>query len=167
MSSPIHHSANSISDWFWHIIDDAGGHSRRLKTTLRSMPDDHLYRFALEFMFAADMLHQDRFIDQMQYASEDNVLDMSHWVVSQGRDFFNAVWNDPQLVGSYPGSAKGSLTNLHAIAELVLEERHGAWPEDIIDLWDHFYDSPYPTVTDYWADRQNSDSTAQAPAPRP
>jgi len=158
MDSNTRQDPSNISEWFWGIIDSAQGRPAQLTTHLRLLSNNDLYHFAIEFMFAADLLCKDSIIDQMEYASEDNILDFSHWAVSQGKGFYYSLWSEPQLVATYPGSSKASSTNLHAIAESVLEERTGEWPEDIIDIWDDFGESPYSSTSKYWETRERNNS---------
>jgi hypothetical protein len=150
----------NISDWFWDIIGDASGSREQLKKRLSLLATSDLYRFALEFMFAADLLHGDQLINHMAYASEDNVLDMSHWAVSQGKDFYYSLWGQPQKVSGYPGSILASGTNLYGVAESLIEERTGAWPDDLIDAWEDFSDSAYTQITTFWEEWQVHDSSS-------
>lgn len=160
MSTNGHLDPNDISDWFWDIIHSAEGDRAKLQDTLKSQSDDQVYRFALEFMAASDYLRGKPFIDHIyvgKWKSEDDIADMSYWVVSQGKEFFMTVWHDPVAVSAYESAETANLARLHSfefIAEGVLDDRSGEWPEDIVDTYGDFLHSEYSRVSDYLEARQ-------------
>jgi hypothetical protein len=155
---------NNVSDWLWDLIGRTDANSEPLRDLLHTLPDDKVRRFALEFRFAASLLHHERFIRHVDQGnlSEDNIDDLGYWVVSHGEDYFLEVWHHPETLVGYLAARQADPTSFEFIAESVLEERLGEWPEDILDHWELFCDSSYTRVSDYWeAQQEHKDVPAQ------
>ena len=114
-----------ISDWFWDIIERAGDSRDKLRSILSEMGKDEIYRFQDEFLEAAAQLRDEPFSDLI-YASgesEDGLDDISKWVVSQGRHYYDAVLANPE---SIPLRIDGrSHEILYGVADEVYLERFG------------------------------------------
>lgn len=80
---------------FWEIIEAAGGDPDRLQEFLRAANRGQLSRFAWNYEEAAAHL---RPLFDDRGLSEDGMLELANWVVSQGRDYYKRVWDDPDVV---------------------------------------------------------------------
>jgi hypothetical protein len=128
---------DEIPEWFWDIIRRAGRSKDKLRELLMTMSKDEIYRFAGNFTEAATQLNDDpflRFVNPDE--SEDGVMDIAHWVVSQGKEHFAQVWEKPDTIAKHVDV--GDPQNLFGVAEKVYEDKFG---EDMPDLYD---DSGYP-----------------------
>lgn len=150
---------HEMSEWFWGIIERAEKDRSTLKSILQDLPTDDVYHFALEFMLAASYLRGEPFTAQIGYGSEDHIEDMSHWVVSQGKQFYTTVWHHPEAVAIYVGDGMQRRSSLEGVAEGILDKRlDDDAIDDILfcltDDLDKYYDSKYTRIGDFWAARQ-------------
>lgn len=90
-------SPDDISDWFWHIIEQAGRDPNRLRQILESMSREDLIRFSHEFTEASLEIAYGPFLDYMdEGTSEDGATDIADWIVSQGKEFYRSIWYHPE-----------------------------------------------------------------------
>ena len=113
-----------ISSWFWNIIAQAGGSRDNLRAILMRLGRDKVYRFQEEFVRASVELTDDALLRYIVPGeSEDGVTDICHWVVSQGKQYYESVWADPQ---SIPRHVEGRSSEiLYGVANEVYLERFG------------------------------------------
>ena len=114
-----------MSEWFWEIIERASRDRDKLRSILSVMPKEDINRFQREFLGAATQLRYGPFSD-LVYASgdsEDGLDDISNWVVSQGRPYYESVYANPDTIplGINPGNPQ----ILYGVAGEVYEERFG------------------------------------------
>jgi hypothetical protein len=111
-----------ISPWFWETVERGGRDPDRMREVLDSLSGEELQRFADEFEWAITQMRGRRFA-QVHGDSEDIAEDVAAWVVSQGRDYYARVYDDPAL---FPNLDHLSLSeSFVGLAEQVYEERFG------------------------------------------
>lgn len=118
------------SDWFWAIIAEAKQNRTKLREILTGLVQEDIVRFHREFMEAAAEFSSAPYFDLM-IDSEDGMDDVARWIVSQGKDTYRSMLENPSLV---PYSVEeGDPSILYGIADEVYEERFGDlldWNED-------------------------------------
>ncbi len=146
-------SAEDFSDWFWDIVARAERDRSKLESILRTLSDDDLYRFELEFRDAASSLPYGAFNSYLQL-SEDGHDDLSYWVVSQGKEYYRHIAEHPEAVVAF-AEANDKTLGFEFTAVSILEERLGedVW-EDVSHELERFADSGYGRVADYWMARR-------------
>jgi len=154
----VYFDPEEISDWFWDIVARADRSPDTLKHILSELPDNQVRRFALEFLDASGRFNQESFTRYLGPSySEDGVADMTEWVVSQGKDFFLTVWNHPETVEVYDVGKPEHRVSLVFVAEEILEERLGDWP-DIMEDYAAYARSGIARVSDYVELQQKPES---------
>lgn len=144
---------SKISDWFWDIIRRADKDRAKLEQILRVRPIDEIRRFALEFHDASSGLWDARYTSHLVYRSEDDVEDIGHWVVSQGKGFYAAICAHPEAIAAYEDIAHADPHALAFVADGLLDAQLGdGW--NLYDDYQDFADSGYATVGGYWETRQ-------------
>jgi hypothetical protein len=112
-----------LSEWFWDIVGRANKSPETLEGILRNMSKEEVRRFQEEFVDASADLRVEPFTTHMIKGSEDSVEDVAHWVVSQGRDYFLRIWNNPEQI---PFSVEeGDPSMLYSVAPRIYRERFG------------------------------------------
>jgi hypothetical protein len=112
-----------ISEWFWNIINRSEGKRENLYFILRELTREEVYSFQEDFTNAYLPLTEPIFTQYMDvYDSEDGIRDVSYWIVSQGKDFYLKVWDDPKIIST--SHIKKSYT-LAGVARDVYEEQGG------------------------------------------
>lgn len=115
-------STNAGLDWFWSIVGAANGDRERLRSELMRLSKEDLKQFHETFLDLAGELTVSPFAELVEQ-SEDGLSDVAEWVVSQGRDYFQAVLADPT---SIPHTVEGRGREiLSGVAPFVYEERFG------------------------------------------
>lgn len=117
-------SPSELSDWFWTLIARAEGSKKRLAEMLHALSPADLLRFEDEFSYASTQLQDEPFMTYLhEDASEDELQDVANFVVSQGRELFERVWNDPSSIPSHIEA--GDPRILSGVADMVHYERFG------------------------------------------
>ena len=108
--------------WFWNIIANAKEDRELLRTILMEFSKDNIVAFQEIFVDLAAELQCKPFTDYIE-ESEDGVEDVSHWVVSKGRTYYEKILKHPELI---PYSIKGndSDTILYGIADEVCLDKY-------------------------------------------
>jgi hypothetical protein len=115
---------DSISEWFWDIIDQATHDRKKLRQILEGMNREDIIRFKYEFEEAATQLVGEPFINHMEEGtSEDGAQDIAEWVVSQGHAFYANVWHNPERVPNSLDENQQS-TSLSSVVDDVYWERY-------------------------------------------
>ena len=110
------------SEFFWSTIAEAKGSRERLREILSTFSEDEIAWFHEEFVDAAAELKDEPFIEYM-VSSEDGQEVVAEWVVSQGRDYYKSVLENPS---SIPHEVdEGNETILSGVASAVYRERFG------------------------------------------
>lgn len=111
---------NSPSDWFWSIIDHADRSREKLATILNTATEEEVQRFEEEFESATyNLWHDDvlHYLRDLEKVSEDGLLTVFQWVVSQGKVYYSDILANPHRI---PQREEIDLaTNLVGIAEMV------------------------------------------------
>ena len=107
MSTP----ADIVSEDFWLLIAEADNNARELASLLDEQTDEELRHFHTEFAWVSSQMHDMPFTE---FASadredgeddegvlEDAIEDIAAWVVSQGKEFYIEVWNNPELIAKF------------------------------------------------------------------
>jgi hypothetical protein len=115
-SSPDHGS-----DWFWELIGDADRDRERLAGILSRLKQQEIVRFHHDFKEAAAQLTDSPFTDHMEDLSEDGTQDVAEWVVSQGKEYYSQVWNDPEMIPKRIES--GNPSTFSSVADNVYWDR--------------------------------------------
>src|SRR6185503_1345164 len=87
-----------ITDWFWDIIEQANKDQATLKKILAKMSRQELKHFQEQFVDAAAEFQAPPFTDHIIKGSEDSVMDVAHWVVSQGKDLYTDIYQHPEKI---------------------------------------------------------------------
>lgn len=108
--------------WFWNIIANAKEDRELLRTILMEFSKDNIVAFQEFFVDLAAELQCEPFTNYIE-ESEDGVEDVSHWVVSKGRTYYEKILKHPELI---PYSIKGndSDTILYGIADEVCLDKY-------------------------------------------
>lgn len=143
---------NDISDWFWDIVQRAVKNRVKLDEILRGLPIRDVRRFALEFHDASSALWSAPYTNYLVHRSEDDIQDVSQWIVSQGKDLYAMVCAHPEAIAAYESMAHANPHTLAFVADSILDEQFGDdWNLD--DDYQDFADSGYATISDYWEAR--------------
>jgi uncharacterized protein DUF4240 len=111
------------SDDFWSVVESADP-----LTMLRTMPVPALLRFHDEFLDAVAELQGEPFLEHM-VASEDGQEDIAHWVVSQGRAYYEQVLAAPATI-PYTVEDKPTATLYAGVTLVIYRSRTGEAPPD-------------------------------------
>jgi hypothetical protein len=113
-----------MSDSFWQVIERAEGDRDRLRAMLERMSEAEIIGFHDEFRRAAAELMDSPWVEHVgPDVSEDTMLDVAEWVVSQGRGFYDEVLRHPERI---PKSVEpNSLRTFSGVAGSVFVERFG------------------------------------------
>jgi hypothetical protein len=125
----------SIPDEFWRTVEEARQDPERLRVLLKRMSRDELVRFAWTYEALANELRAEQY--WTPELSDDGLFELAHWVLAQGKDYYERVWENAEEM---PREKKRSPGLLHAI-EAEYEERFG---EDIplnTNEWDEEWKS--------------------------
>jgi hypothetical protein len=124
MSNPIPPGLDPVSPWFWDIVERAARNKQKLREILMGMEREEIRRFQREFVEAAVELTDEPFLEHMDPdESEDGAQDISNYVVSQGRERYLHVLQNPSAIPKHVDL--GEPTNLSGVAGNVFEERFG------------------------------------------
>ncbi|EYF05643.1 DUF4240 domain-containing protein [Chondromyces apiculatus] len=111
-----------ISEWFWTLIRKAGKNRETLRALLSTLSRDEIHRFHREFEDASVELQTDPFLQHIdEDESEDGVEDIANWVVSQGFEVYQDVWDHPSHIP--PHVDVGNREDLYGIAGEVYAAR--------------------------------------------
>ncbi len=92
-------SPDHISETFWKIIDQAGKNQKKLYDILYTLDRKEVIDFEYNFIKARAQLYDDPFIEVIGIErSEDTILDICEWVVSQGKEHYSKIWKNPELI---------------------------------------------------------------------
>ena len=120
-----------ITDWAWNIIKRAEKDRDKLTNILRGLSRGELYRFDDEYEQASGGLRDDIFYPYMTHDSEDSVEDVTHWVTSEGKEYYFSVWNNPQTIPYSFSEIKNAKLWCWGAASEVYEEKYD---EDLADF---------------------------------
>jgi hypothetical protein len=108
-------------DWFWNLISAAQRNRSELERILRGLSREDLVHFDHCFYILATDLEGPTYTRHLPDLSEDGVKDIAEWVVTQGREYYEAVLADPtRMPASFPG---GVLASFSGVADNVFYER--------------------------------------------
>ena len=123
-----------ISATFWNMINRAQKDRSKLRAILMELDREELNRFRYQYKEAAYYLTDDRFVKYMLGRSEDDIEDLTEWVVGQGKEYFMDIWNHPEHIPPYiPGSRESHLGN---VVFKVWREKFGYLPDDFGEITD-------------------------------
>ncbi len=91
-----------IPEWFWEIIEKAGGSKDKLLEILLSLEKTRLFDFDKIYTRSALLLSDPVFTERHAGISEDGVTDVTEWVVAQGHSYYMQIWNNPELMPHFP-----------------------------------------------------------------
>jgi hypothetical protein len=90
-----------ISDWFWDILHRAEHSGEKLREILMKLEKSQVSRFQNEYEAAAIVLADypyTEYLDDLTRKSEDEIFDLTLWVVSQGKQYYIQVLDHPELM---------------------------------------------------------------------
>jgi hypothetical protein len=122
-----------ITDWTWDIIARAKGNRATLNQILANFNQGEFLRFKEEFEGASIVFRDDTFSDRYEFGSEDDIEDISCWIVSNGKDYCYKIWQNPELTPTVEGDEP---EDLHWVADQVYRKRFG---ENIKHFEDRLY----------------------------
>ena len=108
-------------DTFWSTIAQANRDRAALRRILMSMTREEIIDFYNDFEDAATELTEDPFF-QYQSISEDSMLDIAKWVVSQGKEFYSEILQFPHEMPQEE-TEEMVMTTLAGVAGKVFGER--------------------------------------------
>jgi hypothetical protein len=114
---------NQIPDFFWNIIERANKDPDDLEKILFELDKNTIYKFAGEFITAVTELTYDEFCENMDVSSEDSQENIREWIVSQGKDYYERIWNNPELIPKYEDIQFDEIMSYRA--EFVYEDKFG------------------------------------------
>jgi hypothetical protein len=92
-------SPDHIPEIFWKIIKQAGKNQKRLYEILYALDRKEIIDFEYNFIRARAQLYDEPFIEKIGIErSEDTILDICEWVVSQGKEYYSKIWKNPELI---------------------------------------------------------------------
>lgn len=108
--------------WFWNIIAKSGLRREKLKDILMKLDRKDILVFQTLFVDFSVELQDEPYIDNME-ESEDGIEDIANWIVSNGKEYYNKILSNPDLV---PYSVEDRLNEvLYGVADEVFVERFG------------------------------------------
>lgn len=84
-------------EWFWHLIELSNLNRQKLKEILYNLDKDELIEFQEFFVEFSIELQDEPFTNFME-ESEDGIEDISHWVVSRGKEYYLDILNNPKKI---------------------------------------------------------------------
>lgn len=109
-------------NWFWNIISKATLDREKLRKILKDMDREDIIEFQSMFVDFSIELQDEPYIDYME-ESEDGIEDIANWVVSKGKEYYNKIIENPNLI---PYSVEDRLNeDLYGIADEVFVDRFG------------------------------------------
>lgn len=116
-------------NWFWDLIDKSEQDKKKLASALMKLDQVSLQLFMDAFEEASLELRDPPYIDHLRAdISGDSLDDITHWVVSQGKEYYTRVLEHPKLMPTY--IALHNPQNLWGIADNVYEEKFGDLEDD-------------------------------------
>ena len=115
----------SIPDEFWRIVEAARQDPDRMTELLKKEKPSRkeLKHLSWTFEALANELREGVYTEYTApELSEDGIFEVAHWVVAQGKEFYEKVWEDPSKM---PRTKKHD-PGLWAAIENEYEERFGA-----------------------------------------
>ena len=108
--------------WFWDIITKAKEDREQLRAILMEYSKEDIIAFQEIFVDLAAELQYEPFTDYME-ESEDGREDISHWVVSKGKEYYEKILNQPEQI---PYNITGSNSDeiLYGIADEVCLDKY-------------------------------------------
>jgi hypothetical protein len=85
-------------DWFWNIVKKAKQNESKLTKILNKLSRQEIIDFATCFEVAACELRCSPYTDFQDECSEDEITDISHWVVGRGQKFYEDVIKNPKKI---------------------------------------------------------------------
>ena len=116
-------SSESISDWFWTIIERSNGDRDNLTSILDNFTKEEIRRFKKEFDIAVFLLFNDEVIERMGRVSEDEIIEISEWIVGQGKSYYEQTLAGPNEIPTWEKIDHES--NLALIPNSVYRKRFG------------------------------------------
>lgn len=87
-----------LSDWFWNIIASADGDVPRMREILNTLDVADLRRFHYDLEDAVAELLDEPFTRYLTRNSEDGATDVAYWAVSQGRTYYEGLYEHPETI---------------------------------------------------------------------
>jgi hypothetical protein len=114
-------------DWFWDLIRQGNRSRPEMTRILSQLSKDDLIRFQAELQDAAADLNDEPFLDYLEDSTDDSIEDICYWVVSQGKDYYTRVWNNPSEI---PRDVEGDDHTFYGLPGGVFWEKYR---ENILD----------------------------------
>lgn len=118
--------ADEIPDWFWAVIAAGGQDRETFRSVLSKLPKGRFRAFLSDYRAFADALMEPPFT--FPCGSGDHRMDTARWVVTQGREFYLAVWDRPEAFRDLlarPARPKRDRKTYGYIPEEVWLDRYG------------------------------------------
>lgn len=91
-------------DLFWSLVEDANRDFNGFCNKLNSMEKNELKEFVWMFKDKAEELGDDVYIDSIlediESITEDELEDLSGWIVGKGKKYYTNVLNNPEKMPS-------------------------------------------------------------------
>jgi hypothetical protein len=117
---------DNVEPWFWEVIGRARRSPEKLRQLLRAMSRQELERFHSQFEWAVAGMCADDFRDVHGYTRDQMLDDLAGWVVSQGKDYYARIWENPDKLPREEDIDERS--QLDGIAAEIYVERFGQSP---------------------------------------
>lgn len=124
-----------IAPRFWELVDQARRDPDRMEAILRELSKGDVARFYMEFRYAkTDMRNR---LNKIEDSPPWFNLDVIGWMVSQGRAFYEDLYNHPEKLHALRGEDIDYDCNFGGVAIGHYEVRFGEEiPSEIDERWD-------------------------------
>ena len=90
---------NTVPDEFWKIIQEAEQDPAKFRKLFDEMDRDKIIRFYWTYEEVSNHLRTEKFLPYVHPdLSEDGLAELANWVVAQGKDYFENILENPQLI---------------------------------------------------------------------
>jgi hypothetical protein len=124
-----------IAPRFWELVAEGQRNRERMESILRGLSREDLIRFYMEYRSAER--YMDERLDGLHNLPSFFDIDAIGWIVSQGRAFYETIYNDPEKLLRVKEEHIDFTCHFGGSAVGVYEERFGEnIPADIDERWE-------------------------------
>ena len=123
--------------WFWDVIHRARGDEQRLGEIIEQMERRRLVLFYSYFRDLASALNGPDYEPYLaEGISDDGAFEVGLWVVTQGRDYYRSVVNNPEKLPDEVFPGRRSEREMHGkVAQVYYDRFREEIPTDYVVGW--------------------------------